>query len=685
MPEAVTNPLLLDDPFPRFSLFRPEHVRPAIESLIASNLAAIDRLVALPDPDWERVIAPLHDLNNRLENAWAPVVHINNVAQDEHWREAHDACLPLLSDYHTRLGQHRGLFHAYQAIHDSARFAALPQPQKKAIQNALRDFRLSGIALDEAGQARYAAISARLSALASRFSNQLLDATRDWQLYLPDDSRLAGLPDTALQLARSQAAARDQAGFLFTLDAPSYLAVMTYADERALRREMYEAYVTRASECGPSAGRFDNGPLIDEILALRHELAVLLGFPDYAAYSLATKMADKPEDVSQFLQELLGRSRPVALQEFAQLQAFASTTYGMESVESWDVAWLSEKLREQNFAIDQEALRQYFPVNKVLAGLFGLVAQLFSIRIVEDLSADCWHPDARLYRVLRGEDCIAGFYLDLYAREGKRGGAWMGDCRVRYRRADGELQLPVAFLTCNFMPPTAGQPSLLTFDEVTTLFHEFGHGLHHMLTRIDCATVSGINGVEWDAVELPSQLLENWCWQARVIPMISAHATTGEPLPTALLDRLLAARNFQSGMQMVRQLEFAWFDLRLHWEYRPGLSPQGVLDAVRSSVSVLLPPAYNRFQNSFSHIFAGGYAAGYYSYKWAEVLSADVFSAFEETDILDDATSTRLLEEILEKGGSEDAMTLFRRFRGREPRLDALLRHSGLAGQQVAA
>ncbi len=683
-PVPDDNPLLSGDELPRFSAIRPEHVEPALRTIIAENLQAIEALAKQPVPDWNSLVQPLHTLNDRLEQAWAPVSHMNAVVQDAALRAAHDVCLPLLSDYHTTLGQHQGLCNAYQAIKDSVQFAHLSLAQRKVVENALRDFRLSGVDLPEKMQKRYAEISSRLSALSSQFANHVLDATRAWSKLVVDEAVIAGLPESARNAARVQAQSRNEVGFLLTLDAPCYIAVMTFAENRELRREMYEAYVTRASDCGPRAGQFDNATLIDETLQLRRELAQLLGFSSYADYSLATKMAESPQQVTDFLWQLAARARPAALQEFDELQCFSREQYGVEDLQSWDLAWFAEKLREKRYAVDQEQLRQYFPADTVLEGLFALVQHLFAVKIEREEEIDVWHADARCYRLARNGETIARFYLDLYARENKRGGAWMGDCRVRRRRDDGSIQLPVAFLVCNFMAPAGDRPSLLTFDDVTTLFHEFGHGLHHMLTQVEFAPVSGINGVEWDAVELPSQLLENWCWQPQVIPMISAHYQTGEPLPVAVLEKMLAAKNFQSGMQMLRQLEFALFDFLLHCDSSSSQSVQAVLESVREKVAVLRPPAFNRFQNSFTHVFAGGYAAGYYSYKWAEVLSADVFAAFEETDILDDATSQRFLTEMLERGGTEEAATLFRRFRGREPQVDALLRHSGLGGQEAA-
>jgi oligopeptidase A len=679
------NPLLRDEMLPSFTAIKPEHVEAAINLIIEENLLAIESLLQNSEPDWQSLIQPLHNLNDRLEKAWAPVSHMNAVVQDDALRAAHDACLPKLSEYHTRLGQHAGLFAAFKFIRSSHGFDALSIAHKKTIENSLRDFHLSGIDLDDEKKKRFVAIGARLSELSSLFSNNVLDATRAWSKLISDEGDISGLPETARNMARTQAKAKNQEGFLLTLDAPIYISVMTYADDRELRRTMYEAYVTRASDCGPNANLHDNSSIIEETLSLRFELANLLGFGDYAEYSLATKMAESPQHVVDFLWQLVGSSKAVAMLELEELKLFAAEKHGLQDLQSWDVAWLSEKLREKSYAVDQEQLRQYFPLSVVLPGLFSIINTLFLVEIVEESRIDLWHSDARAYSVIRNGNVIARFYVDLYARDNKRGGAWMGDCRVRRMLDDGSIQLPVAFLVCNFMPPSGEQPCLLTFNDVTTLFHEFGHGLHHMLTQVDCAPVSGINGVEWDAVELPSQFLENWCWQPQVISMISSHSKTGEPLPASLLEKMLAAKNFQSGMQMLRQLEFALFDFLLHQS--PAVkSAQAIADEVRRKVAVIEPPAFNRFQHSFSHIFAGGYAAGYYSYKWAEVLSADAFSAFEESDIFDDATSNRFLADILERGGTEDAMSLFRRFRGREPSVDALLRHSGLAEpSEVAA
>jgi oligopeptidase A len=675
---VLQNPLLKDDMLPNFVAIKAEHIEPAINTIVEENLQAIEVLLENKTPDWQSLIQPLHNLNDRLEKAWAPVSHMNAVVQDNALRAAHDACLPVLSNYHTQLGQNADLFKAFHSIKISQQFDFLSIAKKKTIDNALRDFRLTGVDLDSEKKQRFSYISSRLSELSSAFSNNVLDATRAWGKLIVDENDLSGLPETARNLASAQALAKQQQGFLLTLDAPCYIAVMTYADNRDLRKEMYEAYVTRASECGPQAGLFDNSSIIEETLSLRFELAQLLGFSDYAEYSLATRMAESPQQVADFLWSLVEPSKPAALKEMDEVRQFASAQCGLDELCNWDVAWVSEKLRESSYAIDQEKLREYFPLPRVLTGLFSVIQQLFSVEIINEHDVDLWHKDAEAYCIYRDGKIISRFYIDLYARDNKRGGAWMGDCRSRRSLDDDSIQLPVAFLVCNFMPPSSDKPCLLTFNDVTTLFHEFGHGLHHMLTQVDCAPVSGINGVEWDAVELPSQFLENWCWDLAVIPMISSHYKTGEPLPIDMLEKMLAAKNFQSGLQMLRQLEFSLFDFLLHWKYSEAQSVQSVIDALRTKVAVMPVPSFNRFQNSFSHIFAGGYAAGYYSYKWAEVLSADAFAAFEESGIFDATTSRRFLAEILEKGGTDDAMNLFRNFRGREPRVDALLRHAGL-------
>src|SRR5690625_5252153 len=686
----MSNPLLERNELPPFSAIKPEHVEAAVRELISDSREFRNRLLDdLQQPTWETLVAPLEAVDDRLEQAWAPVSHLNAVCNNDALRVAYNSSVALLTEYATEVSQDQRLYKAYQALAESDQYAQLSQAQRQAVDNALRDFRLGGVALEGDDKQRYGAIKTRLSELSTQFANNVLDATQAWCKHFEDKSALAGLPESALEQAAEAAKQKELSGYVVTLDVPSYLAVMTYADDRALREEVYTAYVTRASAegvkaDGSSAAEWDNTDLISETLALRHEMAQLLGFENYAERSLATKMADTPEQVLSFLNELAEKSKPLAERDIAQLRRFAQEQGG-DDLQAWDVVYYSEKLRQQDYALSQEELRPYFPAERVIAGLFVVCKRLFNIDIVSVDGVDTWHPDVRFYHVLDNGEHIASFYFDLFARANKRGGAWMADCRVR-RQTDGGVQRPVAFLTCNFTPPLEDTPSLLTHDEVTTLFHEFGHGLHHMLTKIDVASVSGINGVAWDAVELPSQFLENWCWEPEVIPLISGHHQTGEPLPQTLLDKLLAARNFQSGMQMVRQLEFALFDFRLHAEYDPQQprDPQALLDDIRRQVAVVIPPAFNRFQNSFSHIFAGGYAAGYYSYKWAEVLSADAFSRFEEEGIFNPDTGANFQQEILQQGGSRAPMELFVKFRGREPSIKPLLRHSGIEPVEVA-
>lgn len=677
-----TNPLLDAHSLPPFTEIRPEHVRPAIETLLAESRRAVQALVdraASEAPRWDTLAAPLEALNDRLARAWSPVSHLNGTMNNPALRKAYEQCLPMLSDYSTWLGQHEGLFRAWRALKEGPAWAELDEAQRRSVNNTLRDFHLAGVDLPAERKKRYGEIKARLSSLANTFSNQLMDATQSWHLDLADASRLAGLPASALATLAANAEAKGQKGYRITLDFPSFLPVVTHADDRELRREVYTAFITRASDVGPDAGRFDNAPMMEEILALRAEMASLLGFASYADYSLATKMADSPQQVIGFLDDLAERAVPQAREEFSELSAFASGELGIAALEPWDVGYASEKLREARYAISQEQLRPYFPAPTVVAGLFKVIERLYGLSVEEDASAPRYHQDVRFYRLLEQGQPIAGFYLDLYAREGKRGGAWMDECRVR--RLDGDaLQLPVAYLTCNFTRPVGDQPALLTHDEVTTLFHEFGHGLHHMLTRQTIADISGINGVAWDAVELPSQFMENYCWEREGLDLIAGHVDSGEPLPDALFDKLLAAKNFQSAMAMVRQLEFSLFDFRLHLAERTldAAGIQALLDEVRNAVSVVPRSELNRFQNGFSHIFAGGYAAGYYSYKWAEVLSADAWSAFEEAGIFDAATGQRFRREILEQGGLRDAGELFHAFRGRAPSVEPLLRHSGI-------
>ncbi|BEE11400.1 oligopeptidase A [Aeromonas dhakensis] len=679
----MTNPLLTMDSLPPFSQIQPDQVQPAVTQAIADCKQKISDVLAQREPHtWDSLIAPLEEVNDRLSRIWSPVSHLNSVLNSEALREAHDACLPLLSEFQTYVGQHEGLYQAYLALSESDDFPLLSAAQRKEIQNTLRDFRLSGIGLPAEAQQRYGEIQARLSELASRFSNNVLDATQGWSKLVTDEAELAGLPASAQAAARQLAELKGKEGWLFTLDIPSYLPVMMYADNRALRAELYEAFTTRASDQGPNAGKWDNSAIMTELLALRRELAQLLGFANYAELSLATKMADKPEQVVNFLTDLARRSLSQGKAELEEIRAFASEQHGQNELAAWDIPYYAEKLKQHKFSISDEQLRPYFPASKVVKGLFEVVKRVFGMKVRERLGIDTWHPDVRFYDIFDAEDELRGsFYLDLYAREHKQGGAWMDVCLGRRYRQDGSLQKPVAYLTCNFNGPVDGKPALFTHNEVVTLFHEFGHGIHHMLTRIDVAGVAGINGVAWDAVELPSQFLENWCWESEALAFISGHHETGEPLPADLLEKMLTARNFQAAMQMLRQLEFALFDFRLHQEFDPANADQipALLDEVRREVAVMTPPAFNRFQHSFSHIFAGGYAAGYYSYKWAEVLSADAFSRFEEEGIFNPVTGHSFLKNILEKGGSKEPMELFRAFRGREPQVDALLRHSGIA------
>ncbi len=677
----TTNPFLKNSELPDFSALQPQFVDAAIAQVLDDNRRAInDLLDGVGEPTWNSLVLPIEELEDRLEQVWSPVGHLNGVTNTPEWRHAYESALPKLTEYHTELGQNRRLYEAYKKLSESGEYAQLDEARRKVIDNALRDFRLSGVALEGDAKKRYGELRKSLAELTTKFSNNVLDATQGWFSHITDEDGLRGIPATALQLYRQAAKARALEGFVITLDAPAYLPVMQYAENRELRRELYTAYSTRASDQGPQAGQWDNSALMTQILAARHELAQLLGFANYAEYSLATKMAESTDEVIAFLEDLARRSRAMASDEYRELQVFAARELGIAELQVWDVPYASEKLRLARYALSQEELRPYFPAAKVIEGLFAIVEKLFGVRFVEDRSIATWHADVHVYNLQRGDQRVARCYLDLYARSGKRGGAWMDNCRSRRERADGNLQLPVAYLVCNFTPPGESLPSLLTHAEVTTLFHEFGHGLHHMLTRIDTAPVSGINGVAWDAVELPSQFLENWCWEPEAIPLLSSHYETGAPLPQALLDKMLAAKNFQSGLFMMRQLEFALFDFRLHRDYdsqqpRP---VQDVIDDVRRTVAVYPLPAFNRFQHSFTHIFAGGYAAGYYSYKWAEVLSADAYSAFEEEGIFNADTGRRFLHEILERGGAREPMTLFVAFRGRRPHVDALLRHSGI-------
>jgi oligopeptidase A len=676
----MSNPLLEHHVLPPFSQIEIVHIEPAIKQLIERNMQSIDALLVSADNySWDSLLQPIEELEDELTNAWSPIGHLNGVMNNDELRDAYNACLPLLEEYSTWRGQHTGLCAAYQQIADNEDFADLTVAQQAAINHALRDFRLGGIALPEEKKQQYGALKKRLSELGSKFSENVLDATNAWSKQLSEEE-LAGLPATALASARQAAEQAGMEGYLLNLEHPSVQPVMTYCDNEALREEVYTANCTRASAEGPHAGRWDNTGIIEELLDLRQELAELLEFNNYAELSLATKMADTPDQVMAFLEELAVKSRQQALGEWRELRDFALQALNNHSLNSWDIDYYGEKLRQGSFQLSQEEIRPYFPVSRVLPGLFEVVKRLYGVDVNELTDFDRYHRDLRLFEVTQDSNVIARFYLDLYARADKRGGAWMDDCRIR-RYSGDKLQIPVAYLVCNFTPPLGETPSLLTSRELTTLFHEFGHGLHHMLTRQTVAAVSGINGVPWDAVELPSQFLENWCWQREALAFISGHYETGEPLPEELLEKMLAAKNFQSAMTMARQLEFGLFDFRLHMERgKPeSLTVQELLDAVRQQVAVNIPPAWNKFQNGFSHIFGGGYAAGYYSYKWAEVLSADAFSKFEEDGIFNPETGAAFREHVLEMGGAREPMDLFVAFRGREPVIKALLRHTGIA------
>ncbi len=676
----MDNPILSLKGLPPFSQIKPEHIQPAIEQLLNEGRAQIQQLLDNnSDYSWQNLAQPLEELDDRISRAWSPISHMHSVVNSEALNDAYSACLPLLSDYNTEVAQNPQLCEAFKQL--EARSDQLTAPQRKIIANTLRDFRLSGIDLPPEERERYKRIVQALSQLTNEFSQNLLNATDGWNLHITDENRLAGLPESARNLAKQAAEQDGIDGWLIKLEFPYYLPVMSYADDRELRRELYSAYVTRASDEGPNAGEWDNGPIMEQILSLRHEMAQLLGFDNYAEYSLATKMAADADQVICFLHDLAERSLPMAKKEIAALREFAKQLDGHDNLEAWDITYYSEKLRQHQYAISQEDIKPYFPEDRVISGMFDTVKRLFGIHIHQLEEIDSWHPDVRFFEIRDNNNTLRGqFYLDLYAREKKRGGAWMDDCICRRSDSSG-VQHPVAYLVCNFTPPIGDDTALLTHDEVQTLFHEFGHGLHHMLTQIDYPSIAGISGVAWDAVELPSQFLENWCWQREALDLFAAHHQTGEKIPDQLFDKMIAAKNFQSGMQMVRQLEFSLFDFRMHREYDPEgeANIYALLDEVRQQVAVINPPSFNRFPHSFGHIFAGGYAAGYYSYKWAEVLSSDAFSLFEENGVFDPETGKRFLCAILEQGGSKEPMELFIAFRGREPTIDALLRHSGIS------
>ncbi|VAW69014.1 Oligopeptidase A [hydrothermal vent metagenome] len=666
---------------PEFSKIKVEDIEPVIESIIKENNKKLDALLnETPAIEWQVLNSELEKMDNLLSRAWSPVSHMNSVVNSDELRKAYDNCLPKLSTYHTERSQNIELYKAYDCIKSDKAFNDLDKAQKTLIENTLLQFKLNGVSLEEQKKQAFKHLENKLSSLKSKFEQNVLDATQAFRIHIEEKSELSGLPDYAKDSARQVASEEGLKGWLFTLDAPSYISVMTYSDIRKFREEMYTAFTTRASAKGPNAGEFDNTQIIEDILTAQMEQAKILGFKNYAEVSIATKMAQTTDDVLTFLNNLVEKSRSQAEKEFSALKSFAKKTCKIETLEAWDIMYVSEKLKQKEYGISQEELKPYFPANKVIQGLFNIVNRLYGISIKEKKNIDVWHSDVLFYEIYDEENNLRGqFYLDLYARNNKRGGAWMDECIGRMIVED-EIQLPVAYLTCNLTPPLGDQAALLTHNEVTTLFHEFGHGLQHMLTTVDSLAVSGISGVEWDAVELPSQFMENWCWEKQGLELITSHVDTGEALPDALFEKLLKAKNFQSAMIMVRQLEFALFDFRLHMEYATEQfeSVQALLDEVRAQVAVIIPPEFNQFQQGFTHIFSGGYAAGYYSYKWAEVLSADAFSKFEENGIFDKKTGQDFMQSILEPGGSEKAMDLFRRFRGREPEINALLKHSGL-------
>jgi oligopeptidase A len=666
---------------PDFSSLQVDSIESTLDGLLADCRNVVDTVSVLSSPTWQTLMQPLGEVHNALSLFWSPVSHLNSVMNNDELREVYKQCIPKLSSYYTELGQNSALYNTTLSLKSSASYHELLSEQQRQVEQDLRDFDLGGVSLDDSAKKRFGEISLELSKLTTEFSDNVLDATNAWEKLLSDEQDLSGLPVSAVAAARQRAESKDKTGYLLNLEFPCYMAIMMFASDRALRQEVYTAFATRASQEGPSAGQFDNTDKIEQILKLRAEKAALLGFDSYADLSVVPKMVESPQQVLDFLNNLAEKAVPMAREEFSELAAFANEHLDLTELAAWDIAYVSDRQKKQQHDVSDEELKPYFPADKAIPGMFAVVGKLFGLTIAPLDEVDVYHPDVRLYGITDEQGRARGeFYMDNFARENKRGGAWMDVCATRQRLGES-VQQPIAYLTCNLTPPVGDDPALLTHMEVTTLFHEFGHGLHHMLTQVETAGVSGINGVEWDAVELPSQFLENWCWERESIDLISGHYKTGESLPDDLLQKMRNARNFQSAMQLVRQLEFSLFDMQLHLQATATKSPdvQATLNTIRDAVAAIPAPTFNRFQTSFSHIFAGGYSAGYFSYKWAEVLSADAFSRFEEEGIFNETTGRSFLQNVLEVGGSRDAMSSFKAFRGREPKVDALLRHSGLA------
>lgn len=684
--KTLNNPLLDQPSLPAFTQITPDLIKPAIETILQQNRELIKQLEDLPASDWDNFIQPLELMDERLSRAWSPVRHLNSVKSSDELREVYNQCLPLLSEYSTEIGQNQKLYQAYKSISDSDQFTTLSQAQQKTITDSIKHFELAGVGLSGEAKKEYQQIQKELSELQSKYENNVLDSTQSWEKYLENDERLSGLPNYALSMLKQNAESRSKPGFRLTLDMPSYIAIITHADDRELRKEIYQAFSTRASDQGFTEKKWDNAEIMLKILQKRQQKARLLDFANYAELSLETKMAKDVPQVIDFLTQLADKSHIAAKSEFDQLQNFAQQQGLADELQAWDIAYYSEKQRKQLFEFSDEDLKPYFSDNLVIQGLFEIVEKLFRVSIQQiNQDIDIWHKDVRFYQIFdKNQQLIAQFYLDLYAREHKRGGAWMDECLNRYVIGK-DVQLPVAYLTCNLTPPVGDEAALFTHDEVITLFHEFGHGIHHMLTQVDVPEVSGINGVEWDAVELPSQFMENFCWEREALNLFARHYQTGEALPEELYNKMISAKNYQSAMQMVRQLEFSLFDIKLHQlaDIESVTQIQQILDQVRDQVAVVKPPAFNRFQNGFSHIFAGGYAAGYYSYKWAEVLSADAFSRFEKEGVFNPQTGNRFLQCILQQGGKRPALESFICFMEREPEIDALLRHNGIESSSV--